>query len=100
MSPETQAYIKAKEALVSIQVTPVMLLIERCNAAIDAAEKRATAAEVMLEGMRPVWAQGWTSDSQAAQASSIALSELWELLEVKDQTAAIERLKSLLEDDI
>lgn len=49
-----------------------------------------------LEAMRPMWAQGWTSDGQAAQASAAALSELWQLLGVDNQTDAMEKLQGLL----
>lgn len=45
-----------------------------------------------LESLRPVWAQGWTDDGVAAQASSAALSSIWSLLGVDNQTAAMEAL--------
>jgi hypothetical protein len=48
-----------------------------------------------LEALRPVWAQGRSSDSAAAQASSAALAEIWEVLGVADQTAAMEKLREL-----
>ena len=52
-------------------------------------------SNIALEVLRPVWAQGWTSDGEAAQASSAALSEIWEFLEVANQTDAMEALKKL-----
>jgi len=48
-----------------------------------------------LESLRPHWAQGYTSDSQAAQASTAAKSEMWDLLEVDNQTEAMMKLKRL-----
>lgn len=51
---------------------------------------------VALEGLRPVWAQGWSDDSTAAQASAAALSDLWETLGVDNQTAAVEELAKLI----
>jgi hypothetical protein len=50
--------------------------------------------------MRPVWAQGFTSDSEAAQASSTALAEIWAILEVTNQTDAVARLRVLTMEDI
>jgi hypothetical protein len=49
-----------------------------------------------LESLRPLWAQGHTSDSEAAQANSIALAGLWKMLGVDNQTAACQRLRELL----
>ena len=48
-----------------------------------------------LEALRPVWAHGWTDDSVAAQTSSNALSQLWEMLGAKDQTQAVAALEEL-----
>ena len=47
-----------------------------------------------LEKLRPHWAQGFTSDSEAAQASTAALSQIWELLGVKNQTEAMKKLRA------
>jgi hypothetical protein len=58
---------------------------------------RAERAKDALEGLRPVWAQGWTDDSMAAQASGNALAQLWEMLGVQDQTQAVATLKALTE---
>lgn len=60
-----------------------------------ALRKRAEEAERTLEILRPAWAQGWTSDSVAAQASATALGEIWNLIGVKDQTAAMARLRGV-----
>jgi hypothetical protein len=48
-----------------------------------------------LEALRPVWAQGWTNDSVAAQASGAALAQLWNMLGVQDQTQAMATLAEL-----
>lgn len=49
-----------------------------------------------LESMRPHWVKGHTSDSVAAQSSYSALSTIWKLLEVENQTQAVTKLKNLL----
>ena len=48
-----------------------------------------------LEELRPFWAQGYSSDSEAAQASTGALSSIWSYLGVKDQTECMYALKEL-----
>lgn len=70
----------------------------------DADEKQALEQEILrlrgdiatLEKLRPHWAQGYSDDSMAAQAATGALSEIYDLLGVKDQTAAVAALKTLL----
>lgn len=49
-----------------------------------------------LEKQRPHWAKGYTSDSIAAQTTTIALQEIWDLLSVDNQTDAIQQLKDIL----
>ncbi|TIL38566.1 hypothetical protein [Mesorhizobium sp.] len=49
-----------------------------------------------LERLRPHWAQGYSSDSMAAQATTTALSSVWTLLGVNNQTAAMARIRDLL----
>lgn len=49
-----------------------------------------------LESLRPHWAQGYSSDSQAAQAATGALQGLWKLLDVKNQTDAMGKLSRLV----
>ena len=53
--------------------------------------KRAQQAETAL---RPRWAQGFSSDSEAAQSSQIALHQIYEKLGVDDQTQAMMKLRS------
>ncbi|RVN04066.1 hypothetical protein [Sinorhizobium meliloti] len=49
-----------------------------------------------LEQLRPHWAQGYTSDSMAAQAQTSALAGLWDLLGASNQTEAVSRVKELV----
>lgn len=51
------------------------------------------------ECMRPHWAMGFSSDSVAAQAKTVALDQLWQLLHVRDQTSAVQRLREVLDRD-
>lgn len=46
-----------------------------------------------VESMRPQWAQGFTSDSVAAQTKSAALQQVWDYLGVSDQTACMQALR-------
>ena len=54
-------------------------------------------SNIALETLRPLWAQGYSSDSVAAQASSNALAEIWEILGVNNQTDAMEKLRELVQ---
>jgi len=51
-----------------------------------------------LEKLRPLWAQGFTSDSAAAQSWANATKQLWDLLGATDQTSATLKLRGLLAD--
>jgi hypothetical protein len=63
-----------------------------------AAENATLRARVeSLEALRPHWAQGFSSDGVAAQVQTTALNQLWTLLGVSDQTAAVAALKKLTE---
>jgi hypothetical protein len=48
-----------------------------------------------LERLRPHWAMGFTSDSIAAQTTITALNQIWSMLGVDNQTAAMDRLRQL-----
>lgn len=48
-----------------------------------------------LESLRPLWAQGFSTASQAAQGTGNALTQVWEFLGVTNQTAAMEALREL-----
>ncbi|MGF9564140.1 hypothetical protein AAIH70_11555 [Neorhizobium sp. BT27B] len=49
-----------------------------------------------LEAMRPHWAKGYSSDSIAAQVSAGSLNQVWKLLGVDNQTAAMMKLRELV----
>lgn len=69
------------------------------NARIEAETARADQAEERvraLEALRPVWAMGHTSDSIAAQVNAAALSDIWAMLGVSNQSAAMDVLRALL----
>lgn len=67
----------------------------QCAVAGALEEQEARIAE--LEALRPHWAQGHSDDSIAAQASTAALSELWQILGVDNQTSAVSKLRELKE---
>lgn len=63
-----------------------------------AAEQRAIFAEgrlATLEALRPQWAKGFTNDSVAAQINALALSQIWNELDVNNQTEAMQRIRYL-----
>lgn len=70
--------------------------IEALIAERDAAEDRAVRQESAMETLRPVWAQGWTGESMAAQASATALAQLWQMLGASNQTEAVIALRAAL----
>ena len=51
-----------------------------------------------LESMRPHWAKGYSSDSMAAQGQTSALSQVWELLGVDNQTDCMTKLRVVWPD--
>lgn len=51
---------------------------------------------VILERMRPMWAQGYSNDSVAAQVTAATLTQIWDMLGVKNQTEAVAKLEQLL----
>lgn len=69
------------------------LLAENARLKADLDTTRRTVLD--LERMRPLWAQGWTDDSVAAQVSSAALATIWKQLGVSNQTDAMARLNTL-----
>lgn len=88
-------FAKAKDHFKARYFDPALELMDAATVAVQDAERRAIQAEATLEALRPVWAQGWSSDSEAAQASANALSELWQVLGVENQTAAMDTLREL-----
>ena len=93
---EMRRLSKAQQALDESFIRPIQELIEASAEVARTAEQRAFRAETLLEVLRPVWAQGHSTDSEAAQAHGNALSEIWQKLGVTDQTAAMARLRELL----
>ena len=65
--------------------------MEVLQRAIQAEQKVAA-----LESMRPQWANGYTSDSMVAQASTSALQSIWDLLGVTNQTQAMQTIRFLM----
>lgn len=96
LSPEIRRLSEAQKAVHETFIDPITKLISASADAVRVAEQRARRAETVLEELRPVWAQGYSSDSQAAQATGNALAEIWSLLGVDNQTSAMQRLKELL----
>ncbi|QIG67626.1 hypothetical protein EVB51_009 [Rhizobium phage RHph_Y17] len=68
-----------------------------CKEALEEQGKERDLEEKLkaLEQLRPVWAQGYGTAGVAANATSAALGQLWELLDVTNQTRAIEALNAL-----
>lgn len=50
----------------------------------------------VLEKLRPQWARGYSSDSVAAQCATDALVSIFEILNVKDQTSAMTKLREMM----
>lgn len=66
------------------QVNPLQAELDEARQSIKA-----------LESLRPHWAQGYSSDSMAAQSKTAALSDIWEALGASNQTEAMGRLRKL-----
>lgn len=74
------------------------LAIDRLAAsdALETENARLRRSEAALEQLRPVWAQGYSSDSSAAQSTAAALSFFWLHLSAENQTQAVEKFRSLV----
>jgi hypothetical protein len=96
MTEAQRAYMHARQRIDAVLLNPVTNLLDAAKALVADAEARAVSAEVALKEMRPVWAQGYTSDSQAAQGWSCAVAEMWAFLGAQNQTQAMERLRDLV----
>jgi len=94
-SQKVKDFAMAKKAVEQTLVDPITRLLETTTAVVAEARLERDDAKRVMEQLRPVWAQGYTSDSEAAQASSNALSEIWAILGVDNQTAAMQRLRDL-----
>lgn len=98
MTPAQRRLMHARDKVRAVHLDPITELLETTAALVRDAEARVETAEQMLEEMRPVWAQGFTSDSEAAQECSNALAEIWHLLGVDNQTEAMSRLRSMISE--
>lgn len=97
MTDAQRRFTQARDTVRARMADPMVELLDAAQAAVVEANQRADRAETALEVLRPHWAQDLTSDSMAAQAFASALSTLWGLLKVDNQTEAVARLKALLE---
>lgn len=91
-------FAKAKQAVERSLVDPVTELLEATGLVVAEARLEAKTAKEVMEQLRPHWAQGYSDDSMAAQASTSALSEIWVALGVDNQTDAMEKLRELKEN--
>ena len=89
-------YAKAREALRE-SISPIENYIETAEAMICELRLELKQQKEYTELMRPHWAQGYSNDSIAAQASTSALADVWDILGVKNQTACMERLRERFE---
>lgn len=64
-------------------------------AEVVAANDRLKTQLKAAESLRPQWAQGYASDSVAAQGLAVALQQLWGMLGAKNQTQAVALLAQL-----
>lgn len=53
------------------------------------------ALQAKIECLRPHWAKDYMSDSTAARTIITALNQIWSILGVDNQTAAMNRLRQL-----
>jgi hypothetical protein len=68
---------------------PIAELVAASQATIEEANRRAENVEQTLNASRPVWAEGENYPWM------LALGDLWALLGVQNQTAAITRIREL-----
>lgn len=87
------------------QALPLLLAVQEIApgtykiSALVEAEQRIANLEAELEALRelrPVWAQGYSSESIATQAPADALAQIWAALDVENQTQAAIRLGALV----
>ncbi|MEJ0004413.1 MAG: DUF3850 domain-containing protein [Pararobbsia sp.] len=64
--------------------------------ALEAENARLRRSNAALEQLRPVWAQGYSSDSSAAQSTAAALSFFWLHLGAENQTQAVQKFRALV----
>lgn len=90
LTDEMRRFMHARRKVQNTHVNPIVELI-------DAAEMMAAAAQVecaswrdSLEALRPVW-----TEMPNAYGTSVALAEIWQMLGVTNQTAAMEVLREI-----
>lgn len=96
MTDEQRRFMHARQRLMETHVNPITELLGACTDLVQKANRERDQAVTTMEVLRPVWAQGFTSDAQAASANGNALAEIWKALGVDNQTAAMARLRKLL----
>lgn len=97
MTDAQRRLMHARSKVESFLVKPIQELLDATAALIEAEKSRGDAAEKILEELRPVWAQGHSSDSVAAQVTSTAIGQIWRELGVENQTDAMSALRELQE---
>lgn len=101
MTEAQRRYTQARDRVVATHLDPIRELMEATRELIAEANRERDDAldryNVLDKELRPVWAQGWTNESTAAQASAGALAELWQMLGAQNQTEAVERLQGLID---
>lgn len=98
MITETQRRVMhARQRVNSFLVEPITELLEATRVFVEEADQRANDAKEVMEELRPVWALGFTSDSEAAQSTGNALAEIWKTLGVKNQTECMVALHALIQ---
>lgn len=87
---QNQHFYEMRRQFKAAHLDPAVELMQAATAAVEEAERRAKQAETHLEVMTPVWQHGPDFGAR------LALSEIWAILGVKDQTGAMARLRELL----
>lgn len=96
MTEAQRRYMHARDKVLTSFILPVQEFLDATSALCAAETQRADNTQKVMDELRPIWAQGFTSDSEAAQANGNALAEIWQVLGVVNQTAAMTRLRELL----
>jgi hypothetical protein len=97
MTNEQRRYAHARNDFKRFHVDKAQELIDAADGVFEAATLKVKETEQMMEELRPVWAQGFSSDSEAAQANGSALAQLWGMLGAVNQTEAVVSLETLID---
>lgn len=97
LTDKQRRYSHARNDFKRFHVDKAQELIDAADAVFEAAEIKVKLTEQTMEELRPIWAQGFSSDSAAAQANGSALAEIWAELGVQNQTDAMFALGELRE---